>query len=445
MEAAIADMPRFLPRVDGAPSRPAFVPRADDPPPIRADLDVHLDRDALELELRLCAPGRPCTAHIARGHRLHPERIAHQLASAVAAELGAPPPREPPPGQASADDYAVLLLGRAAATTFGLLPLPANGDEDPVARALRVDQAMSIAHTLAARTASESVPSLPPSPRPSDLADRAAALDQAAERAWLGSPGPEPAATWAAWRAYDERAPADPRFAVARALAAARAGDREAALAALGQAPLAARSSPATRIALEVALIEAGGGHDEEKLAAWQELAPLDPAPVRRRLAAALADGRHHDALALTEPLAAAGATEEALRMTLALATHLGDRERAAVAALALGRDELARRLQAAAHPAADALLAGATSPELRLYRAERMLKEAAPRAALEEVGQLLAEHPWWPEAHDVERRAHLALGDRRRADAAAARVLQIDPLFFDSRSSEARISEARR
>lgn len=444
LEANLADYPTLLPNVVGAPPRRGIARAPGRGPSWQLTLETYLESE-LRVQTTICPPaagedragGRwgatslDCTSFQDFGSRLHPEGVAERIATAVTRQMGLPRrSRGPAPSRASPDDYAVLMLGRSAATVFGLLPAPppeTRGDpqQDPVHRAVFVDPNMDLAWSLLARVTEDPVAReaalARTEGRPSDLAERASALDEAGQRA----------EAWAAWRAYDRRQPADPRFAFARAAAAAAVGDRAAVVETLGAVPTAALADPAAMILIDVALAEGAGRLDDRLLEKWQDLAPADPRPPRLRIERFLAAGRHAEALALTEVLAARGAEAEARRLTLALASHLGDAERAADAARALGRDEVARRLELAASPREDTapLYDGATSPEARLQGALHWLTEGEPRKALAEARELLAERPWWPAALEAEGRAWAALGRAGRSYRAQYRQRHADPL----------------
>ena len=441
VEANLADLPNLFPQVVGAPPLRGLARAPGRGRSWELTLEVYPEAD-LRVQVTLCPPERAprraaasldCSSFQEFGPRLHPERLALRLSGAIARQMGLPPPRRRSPGapRASDDDYAVLLLGRSAATVFGLLPAAppeSAGDplRDPVHRAVFVDPGMELGWSLLARITEDPAERADllarvPKPRPSDLAERATALTEA---------GSHPEA-WAVWREYDRLQPDDLRFAFARAAAAAAAGARSEVLGILDQVPTAALADPSAMILIDVALAERAGRLDDPLLAVWQALAPADPRPVRLRMERFLSEGRHGDALALTEALRERGTEGEARRLTLALAAHLGDPERAAEAAGALGRDEVARRLRLAAGTQAPTspLYDEATSPEARLQGVLQWLDEGEPRKALAEARELLAERPWWPAALEAEGRAWDALGRADRSQRARTRKRYADPL----------------
>jgi hypothetical protein len=417
----------------GAPPRPALARLVPSRRTWRVALGAVVG-ERLLLEARLCPPSDDgCSALSAEGDVTHPGGAARGLASDIAALLDVPVGQRPelPSAPPSPDPYAVLLLGRSAATLLGRLPAPgedARGDprEDPFERAVFVDPGMPLGWSLLARSAKDADRRLAAlerlrDPSPGHLADLAAVRSDAgrAEDAW------------AAWSAY---ARVDPRFAASKAIAAARAAPRAELFETLSALPADLAADPSVSVRIEVALAERRGEAPDALLAEWQRLAPQDPRPVRRRLARRLEDGAFGAALDLAPELAARGAPDEAHQLTLALASNLGDKERAAAAARALGRHEVARRLRADARP--DPLLfVDARSPELRLREAERLLDRLAPQRALHIVQDILQDQPWWPEALDVERRAWAALGEARRAAEVKARVRFADPSYYEERA----------
>lgn len=448
IEANLADLPNLLPQVVGAPPRRGLARVPGRGRSWELTLEVYPEAD-LRVQVTVCPPASgqmsprrlavaslDCSSFQEFGPRLHPERLALRVSRAVTRQMGLPPARRGPGvSRASADDYAVVLLGRSAATVFGLLPPSppeASGDplRDPVHRAVFVDPGMDLGWSLLARVTEDPIAraellSRVIEPRPSDLAERAIALSEA---------GAYPEA-WAVWREYDRLRPHDLRFAFARAAAAAGAGVRTEVLRILDEVPTGALADPSAMILIDVALAERADRLDDPLLAVWQALAPADPRPVRLRIERFLSAGRHVEALALTDTLRERGAEGEARRLTVALAAHLGDPERAADAAGALGRDEVARRLRLAAgtlEPTSP-LYDGATSPEARLQVALQRLDEGEPRKALAEARELLAERPWWPAALEAEGRAWEALGRADRSERARSRQRYADPLGADA------------
>ena len=442
VDTTLAQLPGLWPRLAGARPRWGWAaqlawrnPDAT-PTPWRLTVDTHLSGESLEIRADLCSPSLLCSTHETRGFRLYAEGPAVRLARSVVRSLGDPAlanlVSDQPP--ASQDPYAVLVLGRSAAVVSGLIEPPpdelrGHWRHDPVYRAVLIDPEMTLGWSLLARW----------SDRPEE---RLAALERMSQRqaadwadlALARTEAGEHAAAWQAWTAYEKKRAGDPRFVVARAVAAARSGSQDRVLEILSELPEGVPEEPAT-VLTEVALAESEGQVPEALLSEWQDISPWNPAPVRRRLTRMMAAERLEEALTLTPELGARGALEEAHRLTLALASDLGDRERAAEAAGALGRVEVARRLRMAAQPESDPdLLAAATSPEARLRRAELYLHDLHPKRALDEVRGLLSDAPWWPEALDLERRAWQALGSASRAAAAEARVLHVDPLFYESR-----------
>ena len=430
VERALFDHPRLLPRFVDAPPRPsaAYVPA----PERSWGVDLDLDRRDVGLTARItiCAPEGGCAIERRRADDGQEPALARWASDlVVTAALGDDAPATTDGDAAaaapSADPYAQLLIGRAAAAAIGLGPSPEPGsNDDPARRALRVDASAFLAASLLSRSveAPEDRRALldgPPAQHPSDLADRAAARFAAGRYA----------AAWRAWQAFDDRQPGDPRFLLARAASAAAAGRREVALELLDRGGTGLTLSPwAVMVEGGLALAEDGPG--PALLRRWQANLPLDPIPVRLQLERTLSAGDFEAALPLAEALSSRGAPREARRLIVAVAAELGQVEVARKAARELGQDEVARRLAAAADPTPNRLRS-ATSPEARLRQAEQWLDGFQAERALETVRALLLQDPWWPEALDLERRACLALGREREARLVEQRVRFADPLFY--------------
>lgn len=426
LEAHLYDTPGVVPRVLGAPLRPAA--RTMPAPDVEWGVDVELTRegDALELVLTTCHPGGGCEVHLERSTWSDAEALAGRAAREVLSRLGRAAPRLDP-SPVSSLDYARLLLGRACAVGLGLVP-PTDAPqspEDPSRRALTVDQTLGLAAVMLARRLED-----PEAARAvldeASLATSGMLADRAAARFAAGAPS-------AAHHTWKSVGPGDARFALARAAAAAASGRPEQAKAIIAEAPPQLRARPEVAI-VAAAMAGAHGQPTDGLLALWQDSLPSDPTPVRRRLEQRIEQHQFHDALPLADELARRGAPEDARRLTLAIATQLGELDLALSTAEALGDREVARRLALADRPEPD-LLRKATSLEARLRRAEHWLAGFQSRRALAAARELSDEVPWWPEALDLERRACLALGLDGEARLLRSRVLHADPLFYASKS----------
>jgi tetratricopeptide (TPR) repeat protein len=438
VQELLAEVPGVLPRVEGAPPAPglaqALTPEGR---AWRLLLALVVVDDTVSIGGTLCDPAGPCTTLRASGARIAPGEAVAQLVTAAAATLGRRPADPTAWGRPETrDPYAALLLGRAAAVAVGLRPPVDEADRgdvrrDPVARAVFLDPRMASAQAIVARTATDAVRRLQAARMAAEAQPRS--LGRAADlAAALGAAGlSEPARE--AWADVARRSPGDGRFVLPRARAALAVGDARGARAVLSE--LGGRhQGEGPVVAVEVAVADALGGSDDALLARWQQSAPTDPEPVHRRIALRVTEGRLEDALALTGELARRGRADEANALTVALASDLGRWDQARDAAASLGAGDVARRLAAADASPAEVVeaLAEARAPEARLARAQALLQIGRAPEALQIARAVLADDPWWPEALWIESRALRATGDAAAAEAAQAKLVRADPLFFE-------------
>lgn len=436
LEHGLADLPGLLPTIDGAPARPGLQGAL---PSLTsrwvASIGIGLDGDALTVRVHLCDPLGVCLDHEASGDRLRPNAamvdilrsMAHQLQVEVAPEWTVRAEPE------ATDDYAALLLGRACAVLVGLIP-PVTGSaiddvrRDPLVRAAYLDPKMPTAQTIVARTRID-----------------APARAEAARLARLGPPSLARTADEAAaltaldkhdaalglWQEVALAAPDDPRFIVPRARAALAAGSPEQSEAIIDVLQGAYGTHP-DLVSLRVSIADARGGAEDALLARWQQLAPSDPRPVRRRIEMLIANHDHEGALVLTQELAARGNLREANRLQMALASDLGRYRQAADAAKALGEEDVALRLEALAGDPFQrvALLQAAQTPAAVLERGRIQLARGDAEAALADARRVLQDDPWWPEALHLLYEAHAARGELADARAALAKRDAADPLY---------------
>lgn len=443
LERRLGELEGVLPRVEGVEVRPALalaVPAAE---VWTLQARVEGQGEAIELWARLCDPTERCQERRSPAERVWPGPATAATVAWVGATLGrrflgstqAWPRRE------SRDDYALLILGRAGATAFGLRP-PVDEAErgdprrDPLARAVFLDPTMATGWYLRAR----SPLSGPPETRrahaerssrqePDDpllLADAAALALAAgeAERALLGFEG------------MMRVAPQDLRFPLALAeagLLAHEPGITRRALARLREVPAADSS----RLSLEVRLNEQTGelspAELDQRLAEWAVVDALNAEPVQRRVDLKVRQRELEAALALIPELKARAPGAATERQELALNLALRRFSEAAALAQGLGEGEIALDLQAvqALDRPAEAAAVLAAGPRLgqSLARGALLLRagEAADAATL--ADGLLAADPWQPDALALAIESARALGLEERALQLALRLGQVDPL----------------
>ncbi len=435
LEAGLADLPGVVPEVAGSPRMPGLDgPLWPDAALVTVAPTVGPSPLGVAFRLEVCPDGRPCSTHVASAPREDPAPALAALLGEAAVALDRPPPggaraawARPP----SADAYATLLEGRAAAVYYGFLPTPdAPVDDvrrDPIRRAVLVDPKMPIASWILGRRELDggrpklAVAALDraAAARPGSVALLAAAA-AAADRTARARAAAE------RWDEVAERAPGDVRFVLPRFESALARADVDAAASVLDGLPARYRDAgPA--VAAQVALREARGEPvDEALLRRWQAASPIDPEPVRRRIAALVQAGRYEDALGLLPDLERRGASAAELRVALLVA--VGRPTEAADAADAGGQPAVAREIRAAAavDPAQRAaLLAELPRP---LPRAEALIASGEPDAALLALTDP-ALRPHDPRVWRARAQALRALGRDDEADRAEERANDADPL----------------
>lgn len=402
------------------------------------------DRDTLQIVLRLCPADGACRGASASGPRESPEGAITELLVWSASQMNKPVPAgmvEAWSKPLSKDRYAVLVLGRAAASWFGMSdPVdPAergNPSKDPLARVVLIDPSLSIAHYILGR-------------RALDIGKQSAAA-HSFERALQGTPdrfvfqvasaaslnvAEQGAEARKRWDDLDARWPDDSRFVIPRLEAYLATGMAKEAKELLAEMPDRFAHDP--EIArLRVAIAEKlGPGPDyEQLLVAWEDAAGYDPEPVRRHIALRLRDGRLQEAFELLGKLEARGATSEAKQMTIALGAGIGRFEDAAKQAVLSGSDRLAQRLRLRAALDKDPrvippALFQSPEPELRLLAA-KMRASAEPERALDDVRNILREDRFFADAIAVEVSLLERLGRSDQAVQARERLQFADPAF---------------
>ena len=445
LEGALSDLYGVVPVVEGAPPSPGVSEHLETAVERwTIELQVELSsRDRLAVLLSICSPRAECSEVRADAVGDISPAIAEGMVRLIAL-LG----RSPAAGTVaswsipqSKDPYAVLLAGRSAASWYGLIPPPKPeqlGDRrlDPVERAIFVDPSMPLAQWIAARSrfaarrfASARISlaraSLALPQRLVFLADEAASLTAASQRESAES----------TWAEILERSPNDPRFVLPYARALLAGGNPDDATRLLDQLPaMFLREAKVLRLRVDIADAR-GSVRDDALLAQWQEAAPDDPEPVRRRIAAKVRSGKLSEALELVPALSQRGAAEEALELALALEVSLGQLAEAREAARALGlkavEHALALRIALEQRSAAALSALEDDSDGLETTAAGEALLTAGDGArALQLADRVLQADPWLPEALLLRARALRSLGRGDEASRAAVRVAHADPLL---------------
>jgi len=402
------------------------------------------DRDTLQVVLRLCPAGGACKGASASGPREAPEGAITELLVWTAGQMNTPVPAgmvENWSKPLSPDPYAVLVLGRAVASWYGMVDAvnpEERGDpgKDPLARVVLIDPSLSMAHYILARRALDT--------------GRHAVAASAFERARKSSPerfvfevasaaAAGAAGQWSEarklWDDLDARWPDDSRFVVPRLEAYLATDMTKEAQSLIDELPDRFDRDPEVA-RLRVAIADKlGPGNDYELLvAAWETAAEYDPEPVRRHIALRLRDGRLEEAFELLAKLEARGAATEAKQMMIALGAGIGRFEEAAKQAALVGSDSLAERLRLRAalekdpHQAPPSLL---RIPDLdaRLLAAKlRAVRE--PDQALAEVRAILRDNRFLAEAIALEINILEKLGRSDEAVRARERLQFADPAF---------------
>ncbi|MCB9742188.1 MAG: tetratricopeptide repeat protein [Alphaproteobacteria bacterium] len=404
-----------------------------------AVLSVEGSEEALSVELSLCPEDAACELLTGAGTRAQLHLLVAGLLSEAALAMRRAPDEATLEAWAqplSADPYAVLLSGRAAASWYGYTPaipeeLQGDARRDPIQRAALVDpHCPSSAWLLARRDAARGEPGRARAGLARGLAKRDDSSPLLALDATLIAAEDRPRSAYAAWARLAERRPDDPRFVLPLAEAALKMGDPARAAATLDTLPERAGST-AEVVALRVRIADAQGGADDLLLAQWQLAAPEDPEPVRRRVLEHLQRERYAEAFALLEPLAERGAEDEARALAVPLALGAGEPEQAIAAAEAAGDEALAERVEVREGGDPSALL-DLPEPEdaddlaLRIWALQASGQGAEARSLSDAA---LKEHPW--DVQLLEQRVSLLeqQGDPEALASARTALKAVDPL----------------
>lgn len=415
---------------------------------------VQTDDDTVRAELTLCDPLSACRPLLAEGAREDVDQLARSLIERVAIVLGRPTQDGPTWARRQSDDnYAQLMAGRSAAVWYGLMEAPpddALGDvrRDPVARALYLDPDMPVARWIAARRALQLG-----DPDGAERALRVGAevlphpLLEVGHAAVLLEMGAAEASL-VRWRALREDRQRDPRLEMGEIDALIGSGRVTEARKRLDRLPDRLQDTP-RGLSLRVAVEEASGrpSSPDGLLARWQERAPDDPLPVRRRIQALVDLGRFEDALALTDELKRRGAGQEAQQLEVALAAELGRWEQAVTAANTTDPG-LATAIRQIVGSDSGPVVSDATPPlrdAVVLHRAERLLAEGDTDAALSLTEGLLSRDPHHLGAHTLRVEILQSTTDERAKLAARCALREVHPGATGDPASAEAIALARR
>lgn len=444
IEYGLADLHGVVPWVDGVGVSPGFDERLrNGSTRWTAKLGLVAKGENIAYGLLLCNSADECNNFEVVGPQAKPAEASAALLKLAAEALGRLPDPEAMALWAlpqSKDPYAELICGRGAAVFYGIRPAldPLDvGDQrkDPIERAVYIDPSMPLGWWIAGRAqaqrdewgrARESFTRASIA-RPSSvlfLADEAYAFSH--NLRWD--------AAWSAWASADSRSPGDIRFVAPRARAALRSERVKQAIAILDALPTPFQNE--RRIAeLRVQIAETTGASSnyDELLEHWQDAAPNDPEPVRRRIALRVDDGRYAEALVLCDELEARGAVNEAGRLAMSLSIGLGKLPEAAGRADELGLTEVAARIRARAKLEDDPgamtpELAVATDPVGLVVAGEALLADGQPSEGLVKVQAALKLDPWNADALAVQIRIYEALDQPLQASEARHRLRLIDP-----------------
>lgn|GEM_PF-1497112 len=410
----------------------------------RARFSFAYEADSVRIVLRLCPSTGACKFASATGPRDAPEGAVTELLVWSTSAIGAPVP----PGMVetwsrplSTDRYATLILGRAAATLWGILDAiepgeRGNPEHDPMTRVVLIDPKLAMAQYLlgrrsfefgvfdAAARSFEHAEQLSTQRFVFEVADAAAVsgLGQWNEARKL-------------WDALDASWPGDGRFAAPRIESYLGSGAADEAGKLLEELPDRFAGDP-TLARLQVQVAEAvGPGPDFEKLIeAWEAAAAYDPEPVRKHISLRLRDGRLAEAFELINRLEDRGAATEAQQLMVALGCELGRYDEAAKQASKMGGDALAQRLKlraalTRAPREAPAQLSKASDPDSRLLLA-KIVASRQPELALGQVRSVLHQTPFRAEAIALEVKVLERLGREDEAVSARERLQFADPAF---------------
>lgn len=402
------------------------------------------DRDTLQVVLRLCPADGPCKGASASGPREAPEGAITELLVWSAGQIDVPVPAglvEAWSKPLSKDRYAVLVLGRAAATWYGMVD-PVTPEErgdpgkDPLTRVVLIDPSLSMAHYILGRRALDTGDAA----RAAQTFERARRstpdrfVFEAAVAASLSAAG-QSAEARKLWDELDARWPDDSRFVVPRVEAWLKNDMLAEAQALMKSLPARFAKDPeVARLRVEIAEKLGPGPDFERLLAEWEDAAAYNPEPVRRHIALRLRDGRFEEAFELLAKLEARGAATEAKQMMIALGAGIGRFDEAAKQAALVGSDALAERLRirAALDKAPQEIPAALLRiPDLdaRLLAA-KMKATRSPDKALADVRAILREDRFLAEAIALEIGLLEKLGRSDEAVAARERLQFADPAF---------------
>ncbi len=438
MELGLSDLPGVVVRVPGHAAPPSVLVSL---PVSRRDVDARFvvrgPADALELELELCVAGEGCASTTATATREAPWEAFGSLLEGAAGTLGFPMPEVVLAGwraPGSKDPYAELITGRAAATHYGLLPVPEDPTDkraNPILRAVLLDPRQPLAQWVLARweigsTADGGV-AAPALIRASLARPWSPILD--ADLATLLSATNQADSAVLAWERLGERCPGDPRFLEPSARALHAAGRSEDAQAALSAFPAEFYWEPRVA-ALRVEVVEAAEGTAglDPLLAHWQGTDSKAVEPVRRRIELRVQDRRFEDALPLLAALRTRAPGPQTDALEVALLTAVGRYADAAAEAPNDVATRLRSRLAREDDPGAAPVGLPETDTEGRLAMADAALwRGQAKEAALISAG-VITEHPWRADAYALRARALEALGRGGEASVAWGRAWDIDP-----------------
>ncbi len=410
----------------------------------RARFSFAYEGDSVRIVLRLCPGNGACKGASATGPRDAPEGAVTELLVWTTATIGAPVA----PGMVetwsrplSSDRYAVLILGRAAATLYGILPPiepndRGNPERDPMTRVVLIDPSLAMAQYLLGRRSFE-FGRFEPAARSFEHAEEmnpGRFVFQVAGAAAVSGVG-----QWAEarklWDSLDASWPSDGRFAAPRMESYLSSGAADEAKQLMDEIPDRFAGDPTlARLQVQVAEV-VGPGPDFEKLVeAWEAAAAYDPEPVRKHISLRLRDGRLAEAFELINRLEDRGAATEAEQLMVALGSELGRYDEAAKQAAKMGSDTLSEKLKLRAalgrNPReAPARLFKATDPDSRLLLA-KITASRQPELALNQVRSVLRQERFRAEAIALEVKVLERLGREEEAVSARERLQFADPAF---------------
>ncbi len=450
VELGLSDMPGVVPVLSGtdAPSPTFLLSRPTARRLVDARLAARGTADALELELELCVPGGACTSTVAACGRETPWAAVGALLGGAAQALGVEV--EPAVAAAwsrpgSADPYAELITGRAAAQLYGLSPpslAPGDRREDPVVRAVFLDPGQPLAQWARARW--EVATTVDGGKAAEALAKAQLARPTSplltADQATLAGLTGHHAESQLTWSTLAE-AGWDPRWLEPLAQAQLAVGRPGEALATLERLPAESTWDPGVA-ELRVTATEAAGIDElDPLLARWQQVASTNPEPVRRRVASRVRARDYAAAHGLIAPLRARdpGPATDALEVALLLS--LGRLE----AAAGVAPPEVATRIRARAlltqSPSTTPDELSPDDPARLAAEGEAALARNAPEAALATADRWVALAPLDAAAWTLRARALESSGRGVEASAAWARAWEIDTASPNGPVSPARVA----